>query len=332
MSHADQQTTVATLGDEQVRARMQQPLEIAEPRLGRHVLVAHPDEIRSTQHRGGPRSTPADQRARRELAEEPLPRDGHVCVGRHDRGPRVGDLACHRHERPSGGGTPRVRQARDGERHAGLDAGLDPAGLGLAVVVDRALIERDQHDVDTGGAERVELVRVVRDRVDADHRRGPQPEPRRRQCGVHHATAHPPAAGVVRSDVTAPRPDVDDLDVRGGHGTSGRILPARTTNHGAADVFFYELHEGDDEVYSDVLVVSESEWEPDEFFELVQRIRRDIQDGYEHDTLIEAIAVVLERDHGFVFVSDDQLVAAVNVSTEEADNFLADLDAEVRRR
>jgi len=25
-------------------------------------------------------------------------------------------------------------------------------------------------------------------------------------------------------------------------------------------VFFYELHEGDNEVYSDVLVVSESEW------------------------------------------------------------------------
>jgi hypothetical protein len=91
-------------------------------------------------------------------------------------------------------------------------------------------------------------------------------------------------------------------------------------------VFFYELHEGDDEVYSDVLVVSESEWEPQEFFELVQRIRRDIKE-YSEDTLIEAIANVLERDHGFVFVSDERLVAAVNVSTEEADNFLADLDA-----
>ena len=55
-------------------------------------------------------------------------------------------------------------------------------------------------------------------------------------------------------------------------------------------MFFYELHEGDDEVYSDVLVVSESEWEPQEFFELVQRIRHDIQDHYEQDTLIEAIA------------------------------------------
>ena len=80
-------------------------------------------------------------------------------------------------------------------------------------------------------------------------------------------------------------------------------------------MFFYELHEGDDEVYSDVLVVSESEWEPQEFFELVQRIRDDLKDQYDQDTLIEAIAAVLERDHGFVFVNDERLVAAVNVST-----------------
>jgi hypothetical protein len=94
-------------------------------------------------------------------------------------------------------------------------------------------------------------------------------------------------------------------------------------------VFFYELHEGDNEVYSDVLVVSESEWEPQEFFELVQSIRRRIQDQYHQDTLVEAIAIELERDHGFIFVSDDQLVASVNVSTEESDNFLAKLEVEL---
>jgi hypothetical protein len=93
-------------------------------------------------------------------------------------------------------------------------------------------------------------------------------------------------------------------------------------------VFFYELHEGDDAVYSDVLVVSESEWEPQEFFDVVQRIRRDIQDTYQHDTLIESIAMVLERDYGFIFVSDDRLVAVVNVSTQEDENFLADLGME----
>ena len=93
-------------------------------------------------------------------------------------------------------------------------------------------------------------------------------------------------------------------------------------------MFFYELHEGDDEVYSDVLVVSESEWEPQEFFELVQRIRHDVQDAYEQDTLIEAIAIVLERDYGFIFVGDDRLAAAVNVSKQEPDNFLAELDTD----
>lgn len=93
-------------------------------------------------------------------------------------------------------------------------------------------------------------------------------------------------------------------------------------------MFFYELHEGDDEVYSDLLVVSESEWEPQEFFDLVQRIRHDVQDGYEQDTLIEAIAIVLERDYGFVYVSDDSLVAAVNVSNQEADNFLAEFETD----
>jgi hypothetical protein len=94
-------------------------------------------------------------------------------------------------------------------------------------------------------------------------------------------------------------------------------------------VFFYELHEGDADVFSDVLVVSESEWEPDEFFELVQRIRRKIQDDYRHDTLIEAIAIELERDHGFIYVSDDRLAASVSVSTGEEENFLADLEVDL---
>ncbi|MBA3235460.1 MAG: hypothetical protein H0T59_05635, partial [Chloroflexi bacterium] len=54
-------------------------------------------------------------------------------------------------------------------------------------------------------------------------------------------------------------------------------------------MFFYELHEGDNEVFTDVIVVSESEWEADEFFALVQSIRRRIQDGFIQDTLSEAI-------------------------------------------
>jgi hypothetical protein len=94
-------------------------------------------------------------------------------------------------------------------------------------------------------------------------------------------------------------------------------------------LFFYELHEGDNEVFTDVLVVSESEWEPDEFFELVQSIRRRIQDSFIHDTLSESIAVELERDHGFIHISDDRLVASVNVSTDDAENYLAELEVDI---
>ena len=94
-------------------------------------------------------------------------------------------------------------------------------------------------------------------------------------------------------------------------------------------MFFYELHEGDNEVFADVIVVSESEWEPEEFFELVQSIRRRIQDTFIHDTLSESIAVALEREHGFIYVSDDSLVASVNISTDESDNFLVRTSVEL---
>ena len=79
-------------------------------------------------------------------------------------------------------------------------------------------------------------------------------------------------------------------------------------------MYFYELHEGDDDLFSDLLLAREDEMEPEDFFELVQSIRRRIQDSYEHDTLIEAIADELERDYDFIAVTDDRLTAAVNVS------------------
>ena len=91
-------------------------------------------------------------------------------------------------------------------------------------------------------------------------------------------------------------------------------------------MYFYELHEGDEEVFSDVLLATEQEMDADEFFELVQSIRRSVQDTYEDDTLIEAIAAELERDHEFVYVSDERLTAAVNVSVVEEENVLISID------
>jgi hypothetical protein len=93
-------------------------------------------------------------------------------------------------------------------------------------------------------------------------------------------------------------------------------------------MYFYELHEGDDDLFHDILLVRDEELEPEAFYELVQGIRRRVQDDFEDDTLIEAIAAVLQRDHGFIAVTDDRLTAAVNVSTDESENFLADLGDE----
>jgi hypothetical protein len=87
-------------------------------------------------------------------------------------------------------------------------------------------------------------------------------------------------------------------------------------------VYFYELHEGDDDLYSDVLLACDEEITPEDFFDLVQVIRRGVVDGFGEDTLIEAIAVELERSQGFIYISDARLTAAVNVSTDQDENFL----------
>lgn len=93
-------------------------------------------------------------------------------------------------------------------------------------------------------------------------------------------------------------------------------------------MYFYELHEGDGEVYADLVLVHEAEYEPEEFFELVQSIRRRIKDSFEHDTLIEAIAAELEREHEFTAITDDKLATAVNVSTVEEENFLIKVESQ----
>lgn len=94
-------------------------------------------------------------------------------------------------------------------------------------------------------------------------------------------------------------------------------------------MYFYELHEGDDDVFSDLLLTSDEQIEPEDFFELVQAIRKKVQDTFEEDSLIEAIALELERDHGFTFVSDARLEASVHVSPDEAENRLIAIDDEI---
>lgn len=91
-------------------------------------------------------------------------------------------------------------------------------------------------------------------------------------------------------------------------------------------MYFYELHEGDDEIFMDLLLVHDELLEPEDFFELVQVVREKVQPRFEEDTLIEAIASELEREHGFTFVSDERLSASVHVSPIDKENRLIAAD------
>lgn len=93
-------------------------------------------------------------------------------------------------------------------------------------------------------------------------------------------------------------------------------------------MYFYELHEGDEEIFTDLLLVHDEQFEPEDFFELVQVIREKLQDTFAEDTLIEAIAIELEREHGFTFVSDARLSASVHVSPIDKENRLIAVDDE----
>ncbi len=87
-------------------------------------------------------------------------------------------------------------------------------------------------------------------------------------------------------------------------------------------MYFYELHEGDDEIFEDLLLAHDERFEPDEFFEMVQRIRRRVQDDFTHDTLIEAVAEGLESEFGFTSLDDDELTASVHVSRIDDENVI----------
>jgi hypothetical protein len=87
-------------------------------------------------------------------------------------------------------------------------------------------------------------------------------------------------------------------------------------------MFFYEIHEGDEELGTAVLLGHERRFEPADFFALVKKVRAQVLDSFEEDTLSEAIASELQRSHGFVYVTDDLLVASVNVDENEENTFL----------
>jgi hypothetical protein len=97
-----------------------------------------------------------------------------------------------------------------------------------------------------------------------------------------------------------------------------------------AGVYFYELHESEGDLFTDVLLVHDAEYDEEGFLEIVLEARAAVMDSFNQDSLVEAVAAELERQHGFTFVHDARLTASVDVSREDGATTLAELsdDAE----
>ena len=90
-------------------------------------------------------------------------------------------------------------------------------------------------------------------------------------------------------------------------------------------MYFYELHESDDELFSEVLLAHDSEYDEQEFLDLVLEARGEVLERFDEDSLIEAVANELQRKHGFVHIDDRQLRAAVRVSAHEGETALTEI-------
>jgi hypothetical protein len=91
-------------------------------------------------------------------------------------------------------------------------------------------------------------------------------------------------------------------------------------------VYFYEIHEADDDLFTDALLAHDSEYDEQEFYEMVLEARRAVLDSFTEDSLVEAIANHLQRTHGFIHIDDRQLRAAVRVSADEEETQITPVD------
>ena len=116
-----------------------------------------------------------------------------------------------------------------------------------------------------------------------------------------------------------------------------RLYSDRPLSSPREAVYFYELSESDDEILANLFLAHDSEYDEQEFLEIVLEAREAVLKTFEEDSLIEAVAAELEKRHGFVHV-DANLRAAVRVSAEEdeTDDHAVDeravADREARRR
>jgi hypothetical protein len=104
------------------------------------------------------------------------------------------------------------------------------------------------------------------------------------------------------------------------------ILTPVAVRDGDVPLFFYELHESDSDLFADVLLAHETEFDEVEFLELVLESRARVIDSFREESLIEAVAADLAERAGFVVIGDAQLRVAVNVSSEEGGTFVSDIE------
>ncbi len=97
-------------------------------------------------------------------------------------------------------------------------------------------------------------------------------------------------------------------------------------------MFFYEIYEAEDELALGVTLAHDERIFPEDFLAAVEEARGRIVETYPEETLVEAIAVELERSHGFYPALDRRLVAAVRASVEEGETALIPLDDEAGNR
>jgi hypothetical protein len=92
-------------------------------------------------------------------------------------------------------------------------------------------------------------------------------------------------------------------------------------------VYFYELHEADDDLFTDALLAHDVEYDEEQFLELVLEARTQVLETFDEDSLVEAVAAELQRRHGFLYIDDSRLTSAVNVSVSEGETVSAEIDA-----
>ncbi|MEY3471649.1 MAG: hypothetical protein RLY63_324 [Chloroflexota bacterium] len=93
-------------------------------------------------------------------------------------------------------------------------------------------------------------------------------------------------------------------------------------------MFFYEIYEAEDELALGVTLAHDERIPPEDFLAVVEEARGRIIESYTEETLVEAIALELERNHGFYPALDHRLVAAVRASSEEGETALIPLNVE----